>query len=121
MTPSNLAHISMSEDDLTRIKKLVLVKMRSDLVQSLDPRLFLTTFRQEFVLNARECDIIKSSSSRSTCEGAENLLDILETKGSRGYDVLCKALLEDQTQLHLLTALGDTLSQFKHNFLLYSK
>ena len=121
MTPSNLTNVSMCEEDMTRVKRLVLTQMRSTLVQSLDPRLFLTVFRQEFVLNARECDSIKSSCSRSTCEGAEVLLDILVTKGPSGYDILCKALLEDQTQLHLLTALGDTLALFKHNFLLYSK
>lgn len=93
--------------------------MRSTLVQSLDPRLFLTVFRQEHVLNARECDVIKSSCSRSVCEGVEVLLDKLVTKGSNGYDVLCKALLEDQTQLHLLNGMGDTLALFKHNFICY--
>ncbi len=111
----------MSEDDLTRIKSLVLTHMRSTLVQSLDPRLFLTVFRQEYVLNARECDFIKSSCSRSVCEGVEVLLDTLVTKGPNGYDVLCKALLEDRTQLHLLNGLGDTLTLFKHNFLCYRK
>lgn len=121
MTPSNLTNVSMSENELTRIKTLVLDRMRSTLVQSLDPRLFLTVFRQEYVLNARECDVIKSSCSRSVCEGVEVLLDILTTKGSNGYDVLCKALLEDRTQLHLLNGMGDTLALFKHNFLCYRK
>ena len=123
MTPSSPCSASafITEEDLTRIKKLVLTSLRTSLVQSLDPRLFLCIFRQEFVLNARECDTIKYACGKSVYEGAETLLDILETKGSRGYDVLCRALLYDRTQLHLLTALEETLTQFKYNFRMYSK
>lgn len=119
MTPSSLSNVfNPSEEDLTRIKKLVLTSLRSTLVQSLDPRLFLSVFRQEFVLNARECETVKLACGRSVYEGAETLLDMLEKKGSRGYDVLCEVLLNDQTQLHLLTTLGETLTQFKYNFMM---
>jgi len=120
-TEVNLSSIYITEEDLSRIKKLVLKSLRNSLVQSIDPRTFLPVFLQEFVMNKRECDIIKFACCKAVQEGTEAMLDILETKGSRGYNVLCDELHRDGTQLHILRALSEKLTRFKYNFKLSSK
>ena len=97
------------EEDLAGLKLFVLEAMRRTLVDNIDPTKFLPFFRSKFVLSARESAEIKSCCSRSVFDGAEKLIDVLCTKGAKGYDTLCEALLYDQTQIFLLKALNQRL------------
>lgn len=103
-----------SEEDLASLKEHVLQAMRGTLVKNIDPTKFLPILQSKFVLNSREAGEIKSCCSKSVFEGADKLIDILCTKGARGYDVLCQALYHDQTQLFLLTALNKSLELVRH-------
>lgn len=115
MTSARLSNTTAGgEDDLAELKCIVLESMRETLVKNVDPTKFLPFLRSRFVLDARESDIIKSSCSRSVFEGADKLVDVLCTKGAKGYDVFCKAILHDETQLFLLKALNKRLELAKH-------
>lgn len=102
------------EQDLSLLKRCVLNSMRNTLVQNIDPTKFLPFLRSKFVLNDRENAEIKSCCSRSVYDGADKLIDILCTKGTRGYDIFCEALHQDQTQLFLLTGLNKRLESLRH-------
>lgn len=102
------------EDDLAGIKRLVLESMRETLVKNIDPSKFLPYLRSKFVIDARESAIIKSCCSKSVFDGAEKFIDVLCTKGSKGYDCFCQYIIKDETQVHLLKALNKRLEREKH-------
>lgn len=120
MTPSSPPFV-FSDENMDRIKNLVLTSLRLTLVKDIDPRHHLAVLQQCYVIDARESAEIKSACSRSVYEGAEKFLDTLMTKGSRGYNVFCKALLVDCTQLHILNQLSRLLEQYKYNFQRHGK
>lgn len=101
----------LNEEDLKRIKAQVLVQMRRDLVKNIDARRLLTYLRSKYILDERDCDEIKSKSSREA--STEVFIDILSRKGPRGYDEFCSAILHDRTQTFLLTAMNKTLEVMK--------
>ncbi len=102
-------------EDLTELKIYVLEAMRGVLVKNIDPRKFLPFLRSHAVLNDWENSEIKSCCARSVLEGADKFIDVLRTKGDRGYDMLCQALFQDQTQLYLLTALNKSLELLRYS------
>lgn len=103
-----------TQDDLAELKCLVLESMREILGKNVDPTKFLPFLRSKFVLDGRESDTIKSCCSKSVQDGADKLIDVLCTKGAKGYDVFCDAILYDKTQVFLLTALNKRLEIVKH-------
>lgn len=105
------APVLLEESDLESIKYNVLVHLRRQLVENVDPRRFLTFLRSKYVIDERESDEIRSMRSRSA--SAEVFLDILATKGQEGYDEFCQAILHDQTQTFLLTSMNKTLEILK--------
>ena len=100
--------------DMAALKKLVLESMRSTLVENVDPTTFLPFLRSKFVVSDRENAEIKSCCSRSVYDGADKLVDVLCTKGARGYDLLCEAIHQDQTQLYLLTQMNVKLEKLRY-------
>lgn len=102
------------EEDLADLKCLVLESTREILVKDIDPTKFLPYLRSKFVIDAKENAIIKSCCSRSVHEGAEKFIDVLCTKGSKGYDQFCVALVRDETQLHILKRLNKRLERERH-------
>ena len=107
------AHPAQGQD-LAALKRCVLDSMRDTLVQNVDPTKFLPFLRSRFVLNDRESAEIKSCCSKSVFEGADKLVDVLCTKGAKGYDIFCEAILLDQTQVFLLTGLNRRLEYLRH-------
>ena len=102
------------EDDLADLKCLVLKSMREILVRDIDPSKFLPYLRSKFVIDGRESATIKSCCSKSVYDGAEKFIDVLCTKGSKGYDQFCVAIMRDETQLHILKHLNKRLEREKH-------
>ena len=103
------------EDDLTDLKRLVLQAKRHALVKDVNPIKFLPYLRSKFVVDAYESDMIKNCCARSIMEGAGKLIDVLCTKGGKGYDEFCMAILHEETQIHLLKALNKELEARKHD------
>ena len=101
----------LDEKDLNGIKQNVLVHLRQELVDNVDPRRYMTFLRSKYVLDERDCDVIKSTPSRHA--SAEKFFDLLAKKGSSGYDEFCNALLYDKTQVFLLTSMNTTLQILK--------
>ena len=110
-TERSAAPVLLEESDLESIKYNVLVHLRRQLVENVDPRRFLTFLRSKYVIDERESDEIRSMRSRPA--SAEVFLDILATKGQEGYDEFCQAILHDQTQTFLLTSMNKTLEILK--------
>lgn len=102
------------QEDLAELKCFVLESMRDTLVKNVDPTKFLPFLRSKFVLSGRESDTIKSCCSKSVYDGADKLIDVLCTKGAKGYDVFCDAIVHDKTQVFLLTALNKRLEFVKY-------
>lgn len=102
------------QEDLAELKCFVLETMREILVNNVDPSNFLPFLRSKFVITGRESDTIKSCCSKSVYDGAEKLIDVLCTKGAKGYDVFCDAILHNETQVFLLTELNKRLEMVKH-------
>lgn len=102
------------EDDQAELKCKVLESMREKLVKDIDPTKFLPFLRSKFVVDGFESATIKNCRSKSVFEGADKLVDVLCTKGAKGYDVFCLAILHDQTQLHILKALNKRLEALRH-------
>lgn len=100
--------------DLAGLKCFVLESMRQTLVKNVDPTKFLPFLRSKFVLDGRESDTIKSCCSVSVQDGADKLVDVLCTKGAKGYDTFCDAIIHDKTQVFLLTALNTRLEMAKY-------
>lgn len=105
----------LEDEDLSQLKRCVLDNMRSILVQNVDPTKFLPFLRSKLVLNDRESAEIKSCCSRSVYDGADKLVDVLCTKGARGYDTFCEAIHQDRTQLFLLTGLNKRLELLRYS------
>ncbi len=103
------------DDDLADLKCLVLESMRDTLERNIDPSKFLPYLRSKFVISARENATIKACCAKSVYDGAEKFIDVLCTKGSKGYDQFCIAIMRDETQLYLLKALNKRLEREKHN------
>ena len=103
-----------AEDDLAELKCIVLESMREILVKNVDPTKFLPFLRSRFVLDGRESAIIKSCCSKSVYDGADKLIDVLCTKGAKGFDAFCDAIVHDNTQVFLLTAINKRLELIKH-------
>ena len=103
--------VQLEEKDLNEIKQKVLVHLRKELVDNVDPRRYMTFLRSKFVLDERDCDEIKSGPSRHA--SAEKFFDLLAKKGPTGYDEFCNALFYDKTQLFLLTSMSTTLQLLK--------
>lgn len=103
-----------AEDDLAELKCIVLESMREILVKNVDPTKFLPFLRSRFVLDGRESAIIKSCCSKSVYDGADKLIDVLCTKGAKGFDAFCDAIVHDKTQVFLLTAINKRLELIKH-------
>lgn len=103
--------IQLDEKDLAVIKQNVLVHLRKELVDNVDPRRYMTFLRSNYVLDERDCDEIKSGPSRHA--SAEKFFDLLAKKGPKGYDEFCNALMYDKTQLFLLTSMNTTLQILK--------
>ena len=102
------------EGDMAALKKLVLESMRSTLVENVDPTKFLPFLRSKFVVSDRENAQIKAGCARSVYDGADTLVDVLCTKGARGYDLLCEAIHSDQTQLYLLKQMNMRLEKLRY-------
>lgn len=106
-----MAAVELDEGDLANLKAAVLLRLRPRLVSNVDPRKYMTFLRSKFVLDERDYGDIRAVASRPAA--AEAFLDILATKGSHGYDAFCQALLEDRTQVFLLTEMTTTLELMK--------
>ncbi len=102
------------KNDMSELKKLVLESMRSTLVDNVDPTKFLPFLRSKFIVSDRENAQIKSCCSMSVYDGADKLVDVLCTKGARGYDLLAEAIHTDQTQLYLLKEMNMRLEKLRY-------
>lgn len=118
LTKINMASKSLAtvarDDDLAELKCHVLESLREILVKNINPTKFLPYLRSKFVVDAYESDTIKNCCSKSVFEGADKLIDVLCTKGSKGYDEFCQAILHEETQIYLLKALNTRLEHIKH-------
>lgn len=101
----------LRESELTELKRSVLESTRLTLVKDVNPIKFLPYLRSKSVVNYQESDLIKKCCSSSVMEGADKLIDVLCTKGDKGYDEFCKAILHDETQIHLLKILNKELER----------
>ena len=103
--------MAVTEEDVNMIKRTVLTACRKDLVSNVDPRRHFTYLRSKMILDERDCDEIKSASSR--IGSAEIFLDTLLRKGPSGYDGFCDALLYERTQMFLLEQMNKTFEVLK--------
>ena len=103
--------VELDDADLANLKAAVLVRLRTRLVNNVDPRKYMTFLRSTFVLDEGECGEMKSLPSRPAA--AEAFVDILIRKGPQGYDAFCRALFEDRTQVYLLKEMTTTLELMK--------
>ena len=103
--------MALTEDDLIKIKRMVLTATRKELVRYVDPSRHFTFLRSRLVLDERDCDELRSTTSRVA--SAEMFVDILIRKGASGYDEFCDALLYEKTQLFLLDRLNRTFEVLK--------
>ena len=101
----------LRESELAELKRSVLESTRVILVRDVNPINFLPFLRSRSVVDARENDLIKKCCSNSVMEGADKLIDVLCTKGDKGYDEFCKAILHGETQIHLLKVLNKKLEE----------
>ena len=102
----------LDEDHMAEIKQLVLELLRKTLVENLYPDRFTCYLRSRRVMDEEDCDEIKGSRTRT--KSAEQFIDILRRKGSRGYDEFCCALREEGTQIFLLRDMNKTLEFLKN-------
>lgn len=103
--------MSLTDEELVKIKQAVLTATRKDLVRNIDPRRHFTYLRSKLVLDERDCDEIRSTTSR--IGAAELFVDILIRKGGTGYDEFRDALLYEKTQIFLLEKLDKTFEVLK--------
>lgn len=103
--------MALTEDDLIKVKRTVLAAARKELVRNVDPSRHFTFLRSRLILDERDCDEMRSATSRIA--SAEMFVDILIRKGASGYDEFCDALLYEKTQLFLLNHLNRTFEVLK--------
>lgn len=103
--------MALTEEELVRIKKMVLTAARKEMVRNVDPQRHFTFLRAKLVLDERDCEEISAAKSRIA--SAELFVDILLRKGPNGYDHFCGALMYEKTQLFLLEHLNRTFEILK--------
>lgn len=103
----------LNEDQMISLSRETFDTCRKDLVENLEPRRHFSTLKKCSIMIESECSEIDSATSRET--RADKLVDILKTKGNKGYLALAESLIENKTQIFLLKLLNQTFEKRRRN------
>lgn len=97
--------MSFSEEEmLASLKASVLDENRPLLCSNLDPRLHYPYLRSRYVLSKDDEELIEIQQLRKL--KVHKLIDILMTRGRRGFDELITSIIQERTQLFLAEKLN---------------
>ncbi|KAI0227762.1 hypothetical protein LSAT2_021767 [Lamellibrachia satsuma] len=101
--------IDMEHDE--DMKRQVLEACRDDLCKNSRLTSYVCYLRSKFVVSREDDEEINAE--KTTLKKNGKFLDIISTKGSRGYDEFCNAIKKDGTTPHLLEMLDNKLQKLR--------
>ena len=111
-----MAGVELTEKDLSRLKLEALGNKAKEVSQQLgDPSRYFSSFKAKRMLDASDCENIKSCTTSE--ERAGKMLDIICARegkhGEHPFDVFVKALKDLRVQVHLAKILNQELARLK--------
>lgn len=104
----------ISDEELYLLKQDVLDRLRTQLVENIDPQAHFPYLKSKNVLSASDCDEINAQVTRIA--KADRFVDIIARRGPKAYDKLCRSLDRNGTQTFLLRAMNRKLEELRQSY-----